>query len=585
MLGSNPKSPRLAGWTGRRRSSRSDVLFDFSRLLNRAVAIRLGVVAAVAAVVTGLVVDNANPFPYRLGQTLPRDVRSRVAFVVLNEVETTHRAGHAEAAASPEADPATPPVVVPAVERYTAGFVVQRRDQPISREKLSLLYAEHKAHAAGLTAFQRWGRGVGLGLVVFLLAATVAVYCARFQPQIARNTPVVAGVGLLVVATLVLTFCLNRAPWFAGLVPLTVTAMVLTIAYNPPFALLLSLCLAVTASVNDASEARPLLTTMCGLATAVLTMRQVRSRSRPVEVGVLAGAAFALMSIAVGLVTEQRLRFVFADAGRNLLWGTLAGFIVAGCLPLVERAFGIVTDVTLQELADNSHPLLQELRLRAPGTYNHSLTVAMLAEAGAEAVGANPLLVRVGCYFHDVGKMLKPDFFVENQSGCNRHDQLEPSLSSLVIIAHVKDGVALAERYGLPRPVVDFVRQHHGTTLVEYFYREALRLHGDGRPPDDLEAGFRYPGPKPQTREAALLMLADAAESAGRAVPGPTASSLTRLVRELAMKRLLDGQFDECGLTLRELKLAEEVMCRCLIAVHHNRIRYDCSGPAIGKAA
>src|SRR5439155_5272896 len=158
---------------------------------------------------------------------------------------------------------------------------------------------------------------------------------------------------------------------------------------------------------------------------------------------------------------------------------SFAGFLLTGLLPLVERCFGIVTDISLLELADGSHPLLQELVKRAPGTYTHSITVATLAEAAAEAIEANPLLVRVGSYFHDVGKMLKPHYFIENQNGDNRHDDLEPALSTLVIIGHVKDGIALAGQYGLPRPIIDFISQHHGTTLVEYFYREALRMLED----------------------------------------------------------------------------------------------------------
>ena len=163
------------------------------------------------------------------------------------------------------------------------------------------------------------------------------------------------------------------------------------------------------------------------------------------------------------------------------LWGTLAGFLVSGLLPLVERCFSVVTDVSLLELGDGSHPLLQELVRRAPGTYTHSMTVATLAEPAAEAIGANPLLARVGSYFHDIGKMLKPHYFIENQTGENRHDALEPALSTLIIIGHVKDGMALAEQYRLPRPIIEFIQQHHGTTLVEYFYREALRAAGAGQ--------------------------------------------------------------------------------------------------------
>ena len=219
---------------------------------------------------------------------------------------------------------------------------------------------------------------------------------------------------------------------------------------------------------------------------------------------------------------------------------------------------------------------------RSPGTYTHSMTVATLAEPAAEAIGASPLLVRVGSYFHDIGKMLKPHYFIENQAGENRHDELEPALSALVIIGHVKDGVALAEQYGLPPSIIDFIRQHHGTTLVEYFYRRALREQEEaGNAPEPregvphpLEATFRYPGPKPQTREAAVVMLADAVESASRALAGPTPGSIRKLVRELMMKRLLDGQFEESGLTLTELHRVEEALCKGLTALYHNRIKY-----------
>jgi putative nucleotidyltransferase with HDIG domain len=281
------------------------------------------------------------------------------------------------------------------------------------------------------------------------------------------------------------------------------------------------------------------------------------------------------MTVATGLLSRQTWGLMTSDAFRNFTWGTLAGFLLTGCLPLVEKLFGIVTDISLLELADGSHPLLQELVRRAPGTYTHSITVATLAEAAAEAIGANPLLVRVGSYFHDVGKMLKPHYFVENQNGENRHDALEPALSTLIIIGHVKDGQALARQYRLPPPIIDFIMQHHGTTLVEFFYREAIRLQeSSGNGASVLEPAFRYPGPKPQNRENGILMLADAVESASRALGDPTPGSMRKLVHDLLMKRLLDGQFEESGLTLTELHLIEESLCKSLIALFHARIKY-----------
>jgi putative nucleotidyltransferase with HDIG domain len=305
-------------------------------------------------------------------------------------------------------------------------------------------------------------------------------------------------------------------------------------------------------------------------------LRNVRTRTRIVEIGIGSGASYVFLTFAIGLLANQDYRFVLVDAGRHFLWGALAGFIVSGCLPIIERCFGIVTDISLLDLADGSHPLMQELVRRAPGTYTHSMTVATLAESAAEAIDANPLLTRVGSYFHDIGKMLKPHYFIENQTGENRHDTLEPALSTLIIIGHVKDGLALGEQYGLPRPIIDFIQQHHGTTLVEYFYREAMRLQeslGNGTP-EQLEPAFRYPGPKPLTRENGIVMLADAVESSSRALSDPTPNSLRKLVHDLLMKRLLDGQFDESGLTLTELHRIEESLCKSLVALYHSRIKY-----------
>jgi putative nucleotidyltransferase with HDIG domain len=314
---------------------------------------------------------------------------------------------------------------------------------------------------------------------------------------------------------------------------------------------------------------------MGGLATAVMLLRNVRTRTQLVKVAAGAGAAYLLMTLATGMLSGQRVSLLLADCGRNFVWGTAAGFLMTGALPLIERCFSIVTDISLLELADGSHPLLQELVKRAPGTYTHSITVATLAEAAAETIGANPLLTRVGCYFHDVGKMLKPHYFIENQTGENRHDELEPALSTLIIIGHVKDGVALAIQYGLPRPIIDFIEQHHGTTLVEYFYREAMRLQEtSGNGTVELEPSFRYAGPKPQTRESGVLMLADAVESSSRALSDPTPGSLSKLVHDLLMKRLLDGQFEQSGLTLTELHRIEETLSKSLIAIFHARIKY-----------
>jgi putative nucleotidyltransferase with HDIG domain len=449
------------------------------------------------------------------------------------------------------------------------------RGEPIQDRQLDLLKEEHQAYLDSLSSRDHWYRAIALFCILSLQTALVVMYVARFQQALAESLPLIAGVCVLVLTTIALATVLSPAPWNAVILPMTFTAMVLTLAYNPQFALLMTFALELAIAVVLGSSVDQLLIHMGGAATAILLLRHVRTRTQIVKVGLTAAWAYSVTTIAGGLLTEQSWSLMLADAFRSFVWGSLAGFLLTGLLPLIERSFCFVTDVSLLELADGSHPLLQELVRRAPGTYTHSITVATLAESAADAIGANPLLVRVGSYFHDIGKMLKPQYFIENQAGENRHDALEPALSTLVIIGHVKDGIALAQQYDLPKPIIDSIAQHHGTTLVEYFYREAMRLQEmTGHSSADLEACFRYPGPKPRSREQGILMLSDAVESTSRSLANPTPGSLRKLVHDLLMKRLLDGQFEESGLTLTELHIIEEALCKSLIALFHSRIKY-----------
>jgi putative nucleotidyltransferase with HDIG domain len=525
---------------------------------------------------------------FRVGEICPHELRARVYFATINQAQTMRNRDEAVERLPPElrSDPmaceearqAEPPVL----DRYPLGTLLVARGQPITEAQLALLHAETRAFLHTRRNIDHLRRGLAQFMVLSLLSLVVVLYVVRFQNSLAQSLPKIMGVCGLVLLTLAAGLLLCRSPWHAVLIPLTVTAMVLTIAYNAQLALLMSMSLSFAMVVAVSGRFGDLLVAMGGQATAILMLKEVRTRTRLVEVGMMAGLGYLAMTVATEMYSGQPLWLIVFDAARGLAWGVLAGFLVSGLLPLVERCFSVVTDVSLVELGDGSHPLLQELVRRAPGTYTHSMTVATLAEPAAEAIGANPLLARVGSYFHDIGKMLKPQYFIENQTGENRHNSLEPALSTLIIIGHVKDGVALAEQYRLPRPIIDFIQQHHGTTLVEYFYREALRLqeaqgHAPSLPegqPNPLEPSFRYPGPKPQTRENGIVMLADAVESSSRALSTPTPGSLRKLVHDLLMKRLLDGQFEESGLTLTELHIIEECLCKGLIALYHSRIKY-----------
>lgn len=598
---SSRKSSRLSQWPGPRPATHHGTLW--AALRQRPVLARLAVVLLTTLSVTLLAYFWGPPMPYRVGEIYPYDLRVRADFELLNEVEMIVQPAPAAAAsgqkkpahapapdrsASPERPrPSVGPPIQesarsvdqPVVEKYPRGVVLVPRGQPISERQLALLKEEHRAYCRSLSTPARVLRGLALVTIFSLLTLLVVLYVVRFHPPLARSLPTITGLSLLALATIALSLLASAAPWYAVFLPQTFTALVLALAYNPQFALLMSVSLALATSVALGTDLSYLLVLLSGLATAVLLLRNVRSRTRLVKVAAGAGAAYLLMTLATEALSGQTLGFLAADALRRFVWGTLAGFLLTGLLPVIERLFGIVTDISLLELADGAHPLLQELVRRAPGTYTHSMTVATLAEAAAEAIGANPLLARVSAYFHDIGKMLKPHYFIENQGGENRHETLEPTLSTLIIIGHVKDGLALAREYRLPQPICDAIQQHHGTTLIEYFYRQALRQQeGNGQGTADLEPAFRYPGPKPQNRENGILMLADAVESSSRTLQDPTPSRLRKLVHDLLMKRLLDGQFDESGLTLTELHRIEESLCKGLIALFHARIRYPEAG-------
>ncbi len=260
---------------------------------------------------------------------------------------------------------------------------------------------------------------------------------------------------------------------------------------------------------------------------------------------------------------------------------------MAGVLPILEHLFQITTDISWLEASDLNHPLLRRMTIEAPGTYHHSLVVANLAEAAAEAIGANATLCRVCAYFHDVGKLVKPEYFTENMNfERNPHDDLAPTMSALIIMAHVKEGVDLALKNKLNLRIIDIIQEHHGTSLVYYFYQRAIQQQEDARAggkimnmraediPEVQEESFRYGGPKPQTKESAIVSLADIVESASRSVEKPTPQKIEQLVHELIEERIADGQLDECDLTLGEIHVIRERFRFTLMTMLHTRIAY-----------
>jgi cyclic-di-AMP phosphodiesterase PgpH len=482
-------------------------------------------------------------------------------------------------AARDEARQKVPQVTDP----YNKGDLLVMPGGVIDQTALDMLRDEHDAVEQLVPIRERIIRVATVFFLVFVLAVLNGYYIVHSDVRLAQSLSALSVyLGAIVLAAF-LGRVLSFDPWRAEIIPLIVTVMVLAISYNQGLAALTAFTLSLLLTFSTVGDVGEMVVLMSVASTAVMPLSRVSSRSSLIKIGCWCGFVYFLMTWGTTIAKTHSLELLWRDhtlllhSLRGAGWCLAAGYIVAGSLPFIEATFGIVTDISLLELSHVSHPLLQELVRRAPGTYNHSITVATLAEAAAEKIGANGLLVRVGAYFHDIGKMLKPSYFIENmgEGDASRHEHLNPAMSTLIIIGHVKDGVDLAEQHNLPRPMIDFIEQHHGTTLVQYFYHAASKAAE--QQPDSIEveeSSFRYPGPKPQTRESGVLMLADAVESASRTLSDPTSKRIESLVRAITMDKLLDGQFEESRLTLSEINLIQDSLTKSLISIFHTRIKY-----------
>ncbi len=458
---------------------------------------------------------------------------------------------------------------------YKPGEMLAKGGEPLDPESLAKLELEHQAITAKMSIGERINHSLATFGMFVALSTLCGVYIVCYERKLLADLRRFATMLALVVITVGTCLLAAQTPWRAEVIPLLVFGMTVSIAYHQELALLLSTTLALVIVVAIGQGLSEFIVLTAAAATAVLLLGRIRSRRKLTYVGLAVGAVVFLTTFGVETLDQQPLRpTILQDAWGYGLFSVAAGLLMTALLPFIVSLFAVQTEFSLLELGDVAHPLLQELVRRAPGTYNHSINVASIGEAAAESIGAKGLLVRVGAYFHDIGKMLKPGYFVENQGqDANRHDTLMPAMSTLIIIAHIKDGADLARQHHLPQPIIDFILQHHGTTLVEYFFRRASEQKG-ANGGDVEESAFRYPGPKPQTREAAVLMLADAVESACRTLVEPTPARIESLVHDIAMKRLLDGQFDGSGITLQELAIIEDSLAKSLTAVYHGRVKY-----------
>jgi len=443
----------------------------------------------------------------------------------------------------------------------------------LTLERDAYVRAERKAQP-----WRLWGRVAGRAAVLLAAVLALCAYVRRYDARLARDAWQAVKVSAVLAAMVALAKIAGSGrEWnqHVVLLPVMMGAMVIAIAYDQRFALALGSFLALLVVLQTRASLPLMLVLLTGVVVSVIQLRQIRTRSKLIEVAAITAAATFAIVWAQGWIRGVPVRFTLVDGVWAAGAALLAGFLIQGLLPLVERLFGIATDMTLLEWCDASKPLLKTLAMQAPGTYNHCLQLGAMCESAAETIGARGLLARTGAYYHDIGKINKPEYFVENQSGASsKHAKLSPAMSLLIITGHVKDGLEMAREYNLPGVLHEFIATHHGTTLVQYFYQAAAdqRKNGAQAAPDEME--FRYPGPKPRSKEAAILMLADASESSVRSMTDPTPGRIENQVHTMVNRRLMDSQLDECDLTLQEVHAIEGSLVRSLCGIYHARIAY-----------
>lgn len=501
-----------------------------------------------------------------------------------------------QAATSKEIDEAQRKVPAYTTAYRTRDLLVEK-GTTLGSNELILLGVEHSQFTKAqqidpMLRRTRLLREVGLVGLVLMLTVGLVIYTLSYQGRVLHHSGRALGLATLCLLMLLLSRLNERiegswnAPAEFSVGCVTMAAILLVIAYNQRFAFGVCGVLSLLITLASRSDIWLFLTLMAACGVAAFSLKEVRTRGKIIAVGVLAGTAAFLANFFGHLCNGQEWVYVLTHAAAACAAAIGAGFVAQGILHYFERIFGIATSLTLLEWCDAGQPLLRKLAHEAPGTYSHALILSQMADEASSAIGANGLLARVGALYHDVGKTQKSQYFVENQEAhMNRHDRLSPTMSLLIILSHVKDGIEMARAYGLPRVLHQFIAEHHGTTVVRYFHHAASEKAARdnrirGRHDQISESEFRYPGPKPQSKESAILMICDSCEGAVRALPEPTPGRIEALIHQITMERLTDRQFDDCDITLRELNLVEQSLVKSLCAIHHGRIKYPSKLPA-----
>ena len=454
------------------------------------------------------------------------------------------------------------------------GQVIIRRGDMVSAETVNILESLNAARAINASNREKWLRFTGGVILIVVISLVFFMYLYLYRRTISTHNGlfflVFLTMGLISGANAIL-FNLDIADPFV--IPVAIAPIILTIIFDSRVGIIASVTMASLIGLVNGYDFEYTISTFAACSMGVFSVRDIRDRSQfffttpgiVMLTYLISMGAFSLAVMDDWQLVLHKAMFI----GINSIFILFTYPIIL----LFEKLFGVTTDFTLLELGDTNQSLLKELMNKAPGTFHHSLQVANLSEAAASAINANPLLVRVGALYHDIGKMVKPEYYVENQSsGVNEHDKLKPQMSAMVIKSHVSEGVKMAKEYGLPNSLVSFIETHHGTSIIKYFYEKAKGDDNDKDVPN--EETFRYEGPLPSTKETGILLLADGIEAASRAMKNPTYSKLENLVNRMVDDRVSEGQLSTCPLTFRDLQVIKETFLNILVGVYHSRIEY-----------
>jgi len=447
------------------------------------------------------------------------------------------------------------------------GQIIIRKGEIVSAEEISIL------NALGLQNPQfDYFNVIGILLITAICLLLLALYINFYHHDIFDDINKLILLSIICFITIILAKLTCEISGY--LIPMAAVSMLTCIAIDSRVAIMVTILLSYLTSLIPGIEINHVMVSVIGGVVAIYGIRKATQRSSLTRAGLLIAGANVICIFSLGLLDKMDIYLILQDSLWGLLNGFLAVILTIGILPFLESFFDITSSFKLMELSNPNQPLLKKLIVEAPGTYHHSIVVGNLAETAAEEIEGNGLLARVGALYHDIGKLKRPYFFIENQEAYkNIHDEMEPSLSALVIASHVKEGVELAKKNKIPRTIIDIINQHHGTGLISYFFHRALKENGSGNE-EISEENYRYSGPKPQKKETGIILLADSLEAATRTLSNPTPTRIKTMVKEIIQKNLDNGQLEECDLTLKDLNKIANSFSRILTSMFHGRVDY-----------